>query len=291
VIPHGFEYVAPSSVEDCVAALTDGGRVLAGGTWVLPELSRSESRPSRLVDLRRAGLRGITAVPGGLSLGPMTTYADLLASPLVAEHVPMLVTMAGGITGGWALRSQATVGGSLMSARPSSDVPGALVAGGALARVAGPDGERVVPVAELLTGAMRTSLSPGELLIGLELPATTGGGTGYVKIKRGGSSWPIATAAAVLRCDDAGVCTSAVLVLGGVSATPVRVDAAAVLVGRVPDAAALAEAAARAAAAVTDPYDDVLAPGSYRAAVAGPVARRALTQAARTAAADLEEAA
>jgi carbon-monoxide dehydrogenase medium subunit len=291
VIPHGFEYVAPSSVEGCVAALADGGRVLAGGTWVLPELSRAESRPGRLVDLRRAGLRGITAVTGGLSLGPMTTYADLLASPLVAEHAPMLATMAGGITGGWALRSQATIGGSLMSARPSSDVPGALVAGGALARVAGPDGERTVPVAELLTGAMRTSLAPGELLTGLEVPSTTGAGTGYVKLKRGGSSWPIATAAAVLHLDDVGVCTAAVLVLGGVSATPVRVDAAAVLVGRVPDAAALTEAAARAAAAVTDPYDDVLAPGSYRAAVAGPVARRALTQAARTAAADLEEAA
>lgn len=292
MIPHPFEHVAPDSVAGCLAALADGGaRVLAGGTWVLPEMGRAESRPARLVDLRRAGLGGVTPLAGGVSIGAMATYADLLASPDVAARTPLLRQMADGVTGGWALRNQATVGGSAMAARPQSDVPGALVASGAVARIAGPHGERRIAVRQLFAGPMRTTLGPGELLTSFDVPSTTGAGAGYTKIKRGGSSWPIATAGALLRLDDAGTCTAATLVLGGVAGTPLPVDVAAVLVGRVPGAAALAEAAALAGETLVDPWDDLLAPGSYRAAVAAPVARRALTLALRNAAPDRAEAA
>jgi aerobic carbon-monoxide dehydrogenase medium subunit len=280
VIPHAFDYVAPDTVAGCVTALADGGRVLAGGTWVLPELGRSESTPDQLVHLRRAGLGGVTALADdGVHIGAMATYADLLASPEVAARAPLLRSMADGITGGWALRNQATVGGSAMAARPQSDAPAALVASNAVARVAGPDGERRLSARDLFAGPMRTSLRAGELLTGFDVPSSTGAGVGYRKLKRGGSSWPIATAAAVVRLDRAGICTAATLVLGGVAGTPLVVDIAAVLVGRVPGAVDLAEAAALAAAALTDPWHDLLAPASYRAAVAGPVARRTLSAA------------
>lgn len=279
MIPVPFDYVAPEDVAGCVAALADGaGRVMAGGTWVLPEMGRAESRPGRVVHLRRAGLGGVSATADGLSLGATATYADVLASPDVAHRVPLLVAMADGITGGWALRNQATLGGSAMSARPQSDVPAALVACGAVARVAGPGGVRTLGAADLFTGAMTTSLAPGELLVGFDLPTCTGG-HGYVKLKRGNSSWPIATAAALLDLSPDGVCTAVSLVLGGVSAVPVVVDLTDLLVGARPDADLLARAATRAGAQVVDPWGDVLAPPSYRAAVAAPVARRALTQA------------
>lgn len=284
MIPHRFDYVAPDSLAGCVAALAAddgdaGARVLGGGTWVLPEMSRAESRPARLVDLRRAGLGGVTATPDGLSVGAMCTYAELLASPDVLRAAPLLATMAGGITGGWALRSQATVGGSAVSARPQSDVPGALVASGAVARVVGPAGERSFPVAGLFAGAMRSSLLPDEVLAGFDVPSAAGAGHGYVKLKRGGSSWPIATAAALVRLDADGVCREVSLVLGAVTATPLQVDVTAALVGTAPGDDDVRQAAELAGAAVDDPWDDVLAPGSYRAAVAAPIARRALTAA------------
>ncbi|MCW2698128.1 MAG: hypothetical protein JWR62_3213 [Modestobacter sp.] len=65
-------------------------------------MSRAESRPDRLVDLRRAGPGGVTAAGDGLSLGAMCTYAELWASPDVTRSAPLLRTMAEGITGGWA---------------------------------------------------------------------------------------------------------------------------------------------------------------------------------------------
>jgi CO/xanthine dehydrogenase FAD-binding subunit len=160
--------------------------------------------------------------------------------------------MAGGITGGWAIRGQGTIGGSLIAARPQSDVPAVLVALGAVAHVAGADGGRALPVPDLLTGPMQTGLARGELLTALELPVQTGT-HGYVKLKRGASSWPIATAAAVA-VD--GVLMR--LVLGGVAGTPVELE---------PEDATMAE--------IHDPWDDELAPAAYRVAVAGPLAARA----------------
>jgi CO/xanthine dehydrogenase FAD-binding subunit len=260
VIATRFAYRAPETAAACVRALGEepGARVLGGGTWLVPELSRGEAAPTRIVDLRRAGLAGVESTSdGGLRIGAMTTYAELLASDAVAERAPLLRLMAAGVTGGWSIRNQGTLGGSVAAARPQSDAPAALVAAGAEALVAGPDGERALPVAELITGAFATSLAPDELLVALVLPAPAPGtGAGYVKLKRGASSWPIAVAAALV---GPGATT---LVLGGVAATPLIVDAGAV--ERI---------------AVAEPWSDALAAGEYRAAVAAPVARRALEMA------------
>jgi aerobic carbon-monoxide dehydrogenase medium subunit len=255
VIPHAFAYAAPTGVEDAVALLAEpGARVLAGGTWVVPELGAGTSRPRLVVDLRRAGLGAIDADGTAVRIGATATYADLIASPVVEERLALLREMALGITGGWTIRGQGTIGGSLVAARPASDVPAVLVALGAVAHVAGGGGTRTAPVAELLVGPMRTGLAPGELLTALEIPVQ-GGTHGYVKVKRSAGSWPIATAAAIAQD---GVVTR--LVLGGVAGTPVECG---------PDGAP----------AIDDPWEDELAPGAYRAAVAGPVAARAMRMA------------
>jgi CO/xanthine dehydrogenase FAD-binding subunit len=256
VIPGTFAYEAPGDEREAVALLAEGdARVLAGGTWVVPELGSGVSRPRVVVDLRRAGLGAIHAAEGTVRIGATATYADLIGSGIVRERLPLLHEMACGITGGWAIREQGTIGGSLAAARPASDVPAVLVALGAVAHVAGADGPRTVPAGSLLAGPMRTALSPGELLTALEI-AEQDGTHGYVKLKRGWSSWPIATAAAIARD---GVVTR--LVLGGVTGTPHEVDPH------------------EGVGEVVDPWDDELAPGTYRAAVAGPLAARAMKQA------------
>jgi aerobic carbon-monoxide dehydrogenase medium subunit len=281
MIPTAFEYHAPESVAEIVSLLAEAGddaRPLAGGTWLVPDLNAGEACPRLVVDLRRAGLGAITAGTDALRIGATATYADLLASRDVRAGAPLLARMAAGITGGTAIRAQGTVGGSLAAARPASDVPAVLVALDGRAVIAGPEGERRVPVRELIAGAMRTTIRPDELLVAIEVMAH-GGRHGYVKLKRGESSWPIATAAALLDIHGDGRCRAGRLVLGGVAGRPVEVDVTAALEGaqRSPDA--LGEIARLATAAVVEPWDDVLAPGTYRAAVAGPVARRAIEEA------------
>jgi carbon-monoxide dehydrogenase medium subunit len=253
VIPTRFAYEAPGTAEEAVAILARATepRVLAGGTWVVPELGSGASRPDVVVDLRRAGLGEIAEGHRTVLVGATATYADLIGSAVVRERLPLLHEMAGGITGGWAIRGQGTIGGSLAAARPQSDVPAVLVALGAVAQIADADGERAVPVSALLAGPMRTGLVKGELLTALELPVQSGT-HGYVKLKRGASSWPIATAAAVAQD---GVLTR--LVLGGVAGTPVEVESE------------------DGTVEIADPWDDELAPAAYRAAVAAPLAARA----------------
>lgn len=277
MIPHRFEYLTAPSVEEAVAMLgedPEGTRVLAGGTWVVPELNRGVARPRRVIDLRHAGIDGIALDGATVRLGAMATYAGVLASPVVAEHAPLLALMAAGVTGGIQLTAQATLGGSAAAARPHSDAPAALVASDAVAVLAGAGGERRLAAAALFTGAMQTAIAPGELLTGFEIPSRAGARVGYYKLKRGGSSWPIATAA-VLMSDGAG---GAAAVLGGVAAVPIPVALDSILDGA-PLTPELVEAAGeRAGAAVRQPWSDVLASGAYRARVAGPVLKRALSQ-------------
>jgi CO/xanthine dehydrogenase FAD-binding subunit len=283
VIPGRFGYERPRDALAAAARLAAdpaGARVLGGGTWVVPEMSRGDSAPRTVVDLADAGLGRVEFSDGELRVGAMATYGCLLASAEVADVAPLLALVAGAVTGGWSIRDQGTVGGSVAAARPSSDVPGALVALGADAVVQGPSGTRRVAVADLIDGAMSTSLGPGELIAGFTM-APSAAGAGYYKLKRGQSSWPILTASALVSIQG-GVCAGARLVLGGAAAVPVQVAVAEVLVGRAPTAAAIAEAARLAGDAVSDWWDDALAPGEYRAATAAPVARRALAMAFET---------
>jgi carbon-monoxide dehydrogenase medium subunit len=276
MIAHPFVYRAPTSVAEAIEMLAETpgtSRVIGGGTWVVPECNRDESRPEVMVDLRRAGLGGIEVVDDVVRVGATATYSALMSSLDVARHLPLLAAMARGITGGRQIQAQGTLGGSIVAARASSDAPAAVAALDATLVVAGPDGERRVSGAAMFPGPATSCLREGEILTRVEFAVRPAARWGYYKLKRSASSWPIATAAFVHGGQPR-------LVLGGVSATPVHVDVGSVLAGRplLPDT--IEEAARRAADSVFTPWDDELAPAAYRAAVAGPVARRALEMAA-----------
>jgi aerobic carbon-monoxide dehydrogenase medium subunit len=282
VIASQFDYLGPRNRADAVSLLSrdpEGTTILGGGTWVVPDMDRGLIHPRRVLDLGRSGLAEITLDGSAVQIGAMATYASILDSPVVREHAQLLHTMAAGITGGRQVTQQATLGGSAMAARPQSDAPATLVTLNADAILVGPRGERRVRSADLFTGAMQTATFPDELLAGFEFASTAGLNHGYFKLKRGGSSWPIATAAVSANVDASGACISISLSLGGVSATPVGVDLGTSLVGQLPTLELIDIAASLAARSVTEPWGDVLAPASYRAAVTRPVARRALTAA------------
>jgi aerobic carbon-monoxide dehydrogenase medium subunit len=281
MIPFRFAYEAPQTVAEAVELLAgDSGaaRVLGGGTWLVPEMTRGDSTPRLVVGLKRAGLAEIRANDTHVYVGAMCTYSDLLGSDLVAARLPLLSRMAEGVTGGRQIANQGTLGGSVAAARPSSDAPATVVALGGEARIAGTAGERRCAAADLFAGPMRTTLGRDEILLGFDFPAAASVGAGYVKLKRGESSWPIATAACLVELDRAGRCSRASLALGGVGETPIGVEVE-LLLGRTPDEEAIVEAARLARDAVRAPWADELAPAAYRAAVAGPVARRALAAA------------
>jgi aerobic carbon-monoxide dehydrogenase medium subunit len=283
MIPYGFAYLAPTSLSAVLAALAEdpaGTVLLAGGSWVVPSLGRGDRVARTVVDLRLAGLAGVTVTDGQVRLGACTTYAQLAGSTALAAAAPVLPLMAEGVTGGPQIIRRCTIGGAAVAARPSSDAPAALRMLDAVAEVAGPAGTRSLPVCDLWPDAFTTTLSPGEVLVAFRFaPLAAGTGCGYVKLKHSTGSWPIVTAAASIELAPDGVCRHARLAIGGAGRVPFIVPLADILLGRPVDDAALRAASHAAAAALTHAWDDELAPAAYRAAVTPVAAGRALTAA------------
>ncbi len=290
MIPHPFTYAAPRSVAEAIVLLARAPQhtqLLGGGTWVVPELHLGLRAPRAVIDLRRAGLGGISQENGpdndvSVTVGATTTYAELLASPVVAAELPLLARMAAAVTGGAALHNQATIGGSLCAARPSSDALGAVVASGGTALVDGCDGRRELPAADMVRGVGETTLEPGELLVGLRFPSHAGARSGYRKVKRGTSGWPLVTASVLVRLDHDHAARTVAVTIAGLGAVPLAVPTGALLgldVRGEEWVAAVDAAVARALDTVTEPYTDEQAGGAYRLAIAPVAARRAVIDA------------
>jgi CO/xanthine dehydrogenase FAD-binding subunit len=285
MIGQRFEYHAPKGIKTAAKLLeaADGqANVIAGGTWVVPELTHGIRTPAHIIDLRQAKLSGIKRVTGGgLRVGATTTYSELLGSPLVARRAALLHAMSVGVTGGAQVRNQGTIGGSACYATPSSDAPGVLVALDASLKLADANGTRDVSAARFFKGAFESELGTGELLTEIAIPAQPENARfGYYKLKFCESSWPIAIGACVLGMNDDGTVQSARLVVGGVNTKPYVVDTSA-LIGSAVTRDLADEVAERARQAASDPYTDVLADGAYRQQIAGVVAKRALLDAAK----------
>src|SRR5690606_11984062 len=99
MIPAAFDYARPATVADAVSALAAGGedaKVLAGGHSLLPVLRLRLAAPSLLVDLGDVTeMRGIRQDGDHLVLGAMTTHAEVVGSPLVADSAPLLAQEIG----------------------------------------------------------------------------------------------------------------------------------------------------------------------------------------------------
>ncbi len=178
-----FDYYAPETVDEAIAIfrrLGDSGRLLAGGTDLLVQMKEDLLHPSYLVSLRRLQeLRGIEfSESEGLRIGALTDMASIAAAPVVRERFPILADSAG-LVGSVQTRNMATVGGNLCNAAPSADTAPPLLALEATARIAGPRGERTVPLAEFFQGPGQTVLGTGEILLELRAPAPPAGSGGF----------------------------------------------------------------------------------------------------------------
>ena len=196
---------------------------------------------------------------------------------VVLGHEGSGVVEAVELIGSTQIQGRASFVGNLCNASPAADSVPALIAAGATVVIAGPDGEREVPVEDVPTAPGRTSLAKGEMVIAVRLPpkpARTG--DAYLRfIPRTEMDIAVVGAGVCVTLDDGGTCTAAKVSLGAVAPTVLVVpDAAAALVGSRLDDAALAglDAAARAAC---KPIDDKRGTIEYRTKVAGVLARRA----------------
>ncbi len=281
MIPSAFDYVAPTTLDDAIRALSEAGedaKVIAGGQSLLPVLRMRLAAPSKLVDLGKvAELRGVREDGGVLVIGSMTTHYEVQHDPLVAEHAA-LVKEATDTVADPQVRHRGTFGGSIAHADPAGDLLAPVLALDAEMVVRGMDGTRTVPAAEFFTDFFTTALRPGEILVEVRLPKTTGWNAHYEKFNRVAQAWSIVAVAAAVRVEG-GTIAEARVGLTNMAATPVRATAVEqALVGQ-PATAASIRAAAEHAAEGTSPPADGNGDAEYRQHLARVLTSRAVVAA------------
>ena len=267
-----FEYHRPTTVTETAGLMSELGEdavLLAGGTSLMNMAKLGMAEPEHVIALRDVReLHGLSEDAGGLRFGAMATLRDVETSELVRELAPGLAEAAHEVAT-VRIRNQATVGGNLVHADPSQDLPPMLMVHDAVARITGPAGVREVPVSDLFLGFFETVLEPDEILDSVVVPAAARGlRTGYLKfLPRTRDDYCTIAVAAGLTVTDGRVDVARIAVAGGGS-IPVRCrEAEDALVGSDVDPASLA-AVAEVVPGLLDPISDGRGSSDYKRAMA-----------------------
>jgi len=278
-----FDYAAASSWDEAVELLSQNGddaRVIAGGQSLIPIMTLRLAMPAFLVDVNGADRSRIERRGDRISISAVTRHADLERSPGLAADCPMLAEAAS-LVGNIRVRHRGTIGGSLAHADPAAELPCAAVALGADILTLGPGGERRIPAGEFFESFFTTSLQPGEVVTGFEVPVMPDRtGWSFLELLRRTSDFAVVAVAALVTLDGESRCVMAKLAAAGVGDRPVDLtDAAEALVGQPVGDSSVAQAGRRAAAAV-DPPAAPHASSWYRREMLDVMVRRAALQAA-----------
>ena len=254
--PSRFRYEAPSSLDEAIGLLHDGGdyaKVLAGGQSLVPLMKLRFASPDLIVDINNVpGLDYHRADPDGtLRVGALCRHADLERSALLKSTQPTMAAAAPVIADP-IVRNRGTLVGSLCHADPQGDWASVVMAlrGSVVAR--GPGGRRTIPIADFVTGPFQNVLAPDEIAVEAVIPAAQGKRAGgYLKLERRvGDFATVGVAVAIETSGD--TVTRAGIALTGVGGSTIAATAAAdALVGgpltadRIGQAADLAAEAAQ----------------------------------------------
>lgn len=279
-----FDLLLPQSLDDCLKLLAQHGaqaRPVAGGTDLLPQMKTGVTRPRVVVDLSGIErLRQIQADNGqGLRIGAAATAREIEQSAAV-RGAYRSIAESGALVGSIQVRNLATVGGNLCNAAPSADMAPPLVALEAQAVIAGPRGERRVPMVDFFTGVRKTVLAPDEVLVEIAVPAPGPGSGGQYLRHTPRRELDIAVVGVASQLTLAGGrCTRARIALASVAPTPVRATAAERALEGQAITPALIERAATLAVEAARPISDQRGSVEFRKHLVRVLTRRTLTTA------------
>ncbi len=254
-------YQRASTVNEAIALLSDGGenaRVLAGGTDIIVQARERARTVDSFVDIKHIPelMTFNYNTSDGLSVGAATPVYLLYNDNDIQTHYPALVE-AITVIGGTAIQGRASLGGNLCNSSPAGDSLTSMMALGAIANIAGPNGERDVAVSEFFTGPGRNILDLGEFVVAISFatPPANSGAAWQRFIPRNEMDIAVVNCGSYVQLDGE-IVTDARIALGAVAATPIMVPAAAeALIGRqITDEtiSAAAEASYEAATPIAD---------------------------------------
>jgi aerobic carbon-monoxide dehydrogenase medium subunit len=278
MIPAQFDYVAPATLEEALAALAEHGddaKIIAGGQSLLPVLRMRLNAPEMVIDLGKiASLRGIRDDGDAIVIGAMTPHAEVGSDNLVAEHAALISAAVEHLADAQ-IRHRGTFGGALAHADPAGDLGAPTLALGAQFVIAGSGGTRTVEADDFFVDLFETAIGEDEILTEVRIPKRTGWGAHYEKFVRVAHQWPIVAVAATV-LTDGGTITEARVGLTNMGSTPIRARGVEEALAGQPATADAVRAAAQRATEGTNPPSDLNGDADYRRHLAGVLTRRAV---------------
>jgi CO/xanthine dehydrogenase FAD-binding subunit len=279
-----FELLEPTSVKVVCDILqrNNDTRVIAGGTDLLVNMKKKVIMAGTLVSLDKISELKDVSYSGktGLTMGSMVRIADVAESPIIKTNYTILATAAGKL-GSLQIRNRATIGGNICSARPAADTIGPLIAYGAVARIASPDGAREEAIETIFKGPGQTTIRKGEFLTAITIKSPEENTvSSYIKFGvRRAMDIAVVSVTSLITLKN-GTCSLARLVLGAVAPTFIRcLKAEEFLLGK--DLSEdVAEQASQLATEASRPISDFRASADYRRHLVQVLVKRSLLETA-----------
>jgi carbon-monoxide dehydrogenase medium subunit len=278
------KYFAPKSIKEAISLFSELGgkaKVISGGTDLLMQMKQRELLPECMISL--GDIPDLDYIQydeiRGLKIGALTHVVNIENSPLIRSKFRILAQGAS-LLGTPAIRNQATIGGNLCNAAPSADMAPPLLALGAMVKIEGAAGEKIVPLENFFTGPGQTILGNNHLLTEIQVPnlLPRSGGV-YLKQTRSQGADLALVGVAALVVMEGKILRDVKIALGAVAPTPIRAKRAEEILKGNELNNILLEASSQAAVNETEPIDDVRSSADYRRKLVALLTKRAVTQA------------
>jgi carbon-monoxide dehydrogenase medium subunit len=278
------KYFAPKSIKEAVSLLseyTDKSKIIAGGTDLLTQMKSRVVLPDFLISI--GGICDLDYINydevDGLRVGALTAIASIESSSIIQSKFGILA-QAASMLGTPVIRSRATIGGNLCNAAPSADIAPALMVLGARVKIAGVDGEEVIPIEGFFTGPGQTIVKHDQVLTEIQIPnlPLQSGGTYLKQTRRQGADLAVVGVAALVTMEGA-ILKDVKIALGAVAPTPIHAKKAEeILKGKKLDGKLLEESS-QSASGESSPIDDTRSSADYRKRLVATLVKRAVRQA------------
>jgi CO/xanthine dehydrogenase FAD-binding subunit len=275
-----FDFIQPETTDSAILALSEYSpnvRILNGGTDYIVELKHVAQSPGVVVDVSRLkDLKGIDIIDAGLRIGAGVTHTEIMADPLIKEHVPAMIDAAHTV-GAVQTRNLGTLGGNLVTCVPSMDSGPTLLALDAGVTIMGAKGTRKSSLSDFFVAPRKTSLAPDELLLEIIIPKENlGKPASFIKFGlRKGQALALVNAASALWVDK-NKFKDVRIALGAVAPVVIRAKKAETMLEGQAVSEELIKEAAKVAVEDAKPINDFRASADYRNDLIEVGARRTL---------------
>jgi CO/xanthine dehydrogenase FAD-binding subunit len=274
-------YLRPTDLNEALRALKERPlAVLAGGTDFYPQRVGRALHEDILDITALSGLRGTELRDDALSIGGLTTWSDILESPL--PHWLNGLKQAAREVGGVQIQNAGTVAGNICNASPAADGVPVLLALDAQVELSALDTVRRLPLQEFIVGSRRTQRRSDELVTRILIPNRSAHARS-IFLKLGARRYlviSITMTAVTLEIDAQGIVIRAAIAVGACAEVAQRLPKLeAALVGQALTPA-LAQIALPLHVAHLKPISDIRGTAQYRSDAALTLVRRALAEVA-----------